>query len=279
MTSLRSRLISRETQFALDLIVLAGAFWLAYLLRFEFRFSVSNWSNFGFQLPLVILIQFAALHFSGAYSFVWRYVGMAEIRTFMLAGLYSFVFLILLRLFLPPALAAWRVPFSIIVMDAIWAFGGVVGLRFARRWVYEKYQKSISSSTQTRTHPVPVLLVGAGQAGLMAAKEISGRGNLGLEIKGFVDDDPRKQGLRAAGQGQRLQQFHRHRVKLANDGAPLQNQLIQVHPWVVGSGVGSVMRNHKVPLFAPTMKSEDRGQGKHVRLLARTRRGSPAGPR
>ncbi|MFV2074433.1 MAG: polysaccharide biosynthesis protein, partial [Thermoanaerobaculales bacterium] len=40
----------------------------------------------------------------------------------------------------------------------------------------------------------PVLLVGAGQAGVLAAREITNRGDMGLDIRGFVDDDPEKQG-------------------------------------------------------------------------------------
>lgn len=199
MTLFRSRLISRETQFALDLIVLAAAFLAAYLLRFEFCLSGLEWKNLFFQLPLVILTQFAALHFSGAHSFVWRYVGLSEMRTFLLAGVSSMVFLLLLRLFLPAALGPLRIPFSIILMDSLLAFGGVVGLRFFRRWVHENYEKTSSVSRYGQGVKEAVLLVGAGQAGLMAAKEISGRGNLGLEIKGFVDDDPRKQGLRIHG--------------------------------------------------------------------------------
>ncbi|HMF55152.1 MAG TPA: nucleoside-diphosphate sugar epimerase/dehydratase, partial [Pyrinomonadaceae bacterium] len=39
----------------------------------------------------------------------------------------------------------------------------------------------------------PVLLIGAGRAGVLAAKEILDRGDFDLEIKGFVDDDPGKQ--------------------------------------------------------------------------------------
>jgi len=48
-------------------------------------------------------------------------------------------------------------------------------------------------------------LIGAGQAGVLAAKEIEGRGDMELEIKGFIDDDKMKisrgvvQGLKVLG--------------------------------------------------------------------------------
>ena len=39
-----------------------------------------------------------------------------------------------------------------------------------------------------------MLLIGAGRAGMLAVKEIQGRGDMDLDIKGFIDDDPGKQG-------------------------------------------------------------------------------------
>jgi FlaA1/EpsC-like NDP-sugar epimerase len=39
-----------------------------------------------------------------------------------------------------------------------------------------------------------ILLIGAGRAGVFAAKEILSNGGSDLELKGFVDDDPNKQG-------------------------------------------------------------------------------------
>jgi len=39
----------------------------------------------------------------------------------------------------------------------------------------------------------PILLVGAGQAGVLMAREIQRKGGMGLEIKGFIDDQPNLQ--------------------------------------------------------------------------------------
>jgi hypothetical protein len=38
------------------------------------------------QLPYVVLVQFAALALAGVYSFIWRYVGMAEVKAFLYAA-------------------------------------------------------------------------------------------------------------------------------------------------------------------------------------------------
>jgi FlaA1/EpsC-like NDP-sugar epimerase len=65
-------------------------------------------------------------------------------------------------------------------------------MRVARRIAYEQERREdVYESTSARRR---VLLLGAGQAGVLAAREIQGRGDLDIEIHGFVDDDPRKQG-------------------------------------------------------------------------------------
>ena len=46
---------------------------------------------------------------------------------------------------------------------------------------------------------MPVLLVGAGDAGIMAVREIRSRGEQDMEIRGFVDDDLAKKGATISG--------------------------------------------------------------------------------
>jgi FlaA1/EpsC-like NDP-sugar epimerase len=87
-----------------------------------------------------VLIQFAALHFTGVYSLIWRFIGMAEIQAFIKAAVVSATALLLLRLGLPVSFQAWHVPSSIIAMDTVLAFGGVLALRVARRALYERYE-------------------------------------------------------------------------------------------------------------------------------------------
>lgn len=81
--------LRREFQYALDLAVLAGSFALSYLLRFDFEVPPEYLRLALVQLPLVVLFQFVVIASLGIYNFVWRYVGMAEIRTFIRGAAYS----------------------------------------------------------------------------------------------------------------------------------------------------------------------------------------------
>jgi len=189
-----SPMLTRGLQFTLDIGVLVVAFILAYLLRFEFALPEGELNNAIEQLPYVVLVQFAALALAGVYSFIWRYVCMAEVKAFLYAAVWSALALALLRLSLPNRFAAWRVPLSVVLMGSVLAFGGVLGIRVLRRYFYEQGQRASYAAQGTKAERVPTLLVGAGRAGVLAAREIAGRGDMNFEVKGFVDDDPEKKG-------------------------------------------------------------------------------------
>lgn len=191
----RKRLLIRQLQFALDLSILIGAFVLAYLLRFDFAVPRQDIFHGLIQLPYVVLIQFAVLFLTGVYTFIWRYIGMAEMKAFLTAAVWSAIPLILLRIGLPEEFQQWRVPLSVIMMDTVLAFGGVLGVRLMRRVLYERDQKRVKTASihATNGQKKPVLLIGAGRAGMLVAKEIRNRGDAEMKIVGFVDDEPNKQ--------------------------------------------------------------------------------------
>jgi FlaA1/EpsC-like NDP-sugar epimerase len=99
-----SRFFSRQAQFVLDISVLCLALIVSYLLRFEFQLDSSQLQRLLAQLPLVLLIQIGALVLAGVYSFIWRYVGLAEMASFIRAALWSAFILLIGRLALPNSL-------------------------------------------------------------------------------------------------------------------------------------------------------------------------------
>ena len=173
-----------------------SAFVLAYLLRFDFAIPEQETQRMLYQLPFVLLFQLVLLWLAGIYAFVWRYVGMAEMKAFMAAALWSSLTLLALRTWLPEQLQPARIPLSITVVDTLLAFGGVLALRVLRRALYERGTKRQNAKGQLQRRLVkkPVLLIGAGRAGVMIAREIRLRGDIDLEVRGFIDDDRNKMG-------------------------------------------------------------------------------------
>jgi len=202
----RHWLLSAGMQTILDFAMLLSAFALAYLLRFDFQLPPKDFHALLVQIPFVVLLQFLALTITGARSSIWRYTGLHHIKPFLYAAASSLTIVGLMRLQLPETYQGWRVPLSVNLMDTMLAFSGTFGLRILRRSAYE-YEKRRGQLKQhgTRFGSIrrPVLLIGAGQAGVLAAKEILGRGDLDLEVKGFIDDDKRKTG-RSIVQGRKV---------------------------------------------------------------------------
>jgi len=188
------RYFSRRLQYLLDLLVLVAAFSFAYGLRFDFAPPHDVRMRALSQIAYVVLLQFLALHLAGVYSFVWRYIGMREVSAFLRAALWSFLPIFILRFALPAHYGTWRVPISVAIMDSVLAFGGVLAMRVLRRAVFERYERDLHATDGNGRKRKRVLLVGAGRAGNLAAKEIQDRIDLGLEIVGFVDDDRDKRG-------------------------------------------------------------------------------------
>src|SRR5690606_4097718 len=64
-----------------------------------------------------------------------------------------------------------------------------------RLWIEERKRQTIEQAARHRR----ILLVGAGEAGVLGAKEVKRRPDLGLKVVGFVDDDRSKWGTTIAG--------------------------------------------------------------------------------
>ena len=189
------KLHTKRYQLAADVAVLAASFALAYLMRFDFDVPADELHRGLVQLPYVVLLQLLALILAGVYTFIWRYVGLAEVRGFCAAAWWSSAALLLLRLCLPEAAEEWRVPFSVTLTDTFFAFGGVLAVRVLRRVVYEQFEKRVRGAGHPGGDKKRVLLIGAGRAGMFAARELRSRAAaLSLHVEGFVDDEPNKQG-------------------------------------------------------------------------------------
>lgn len=187
--------LRRPFQLLADVAILTGAFFLAYLFRFDFRIPESYLDNALNQVPFVILVQFASLFLVGAYSIIWRYVSLEDIKAFLKAAFISGVILVLVRLLLSPdQFIRWQVPLSIILMDTIFAFAGLLALRVVRRFVYEVGEKRAFQLGKRRKERKSTLIVGAGRLGAATIKEVVGRADTELDVKGFIDDDRGKKG-------------------------------------------------------------------------------------
>lgn len=192
-------------RFLLRLAGDAALLFLALLAAFELRFEFAFFSDsaqapvfFGLHVPVVVGVQFAALLLCGAERGLWRFFGIADLGRFLVAGCLSGV-----------ALAAWRafaangypraVPWSVLVLDSLFAFWLPVGVRVLRRAAFAaaKDRERRAAGAPAAGAAVRVLVAGAGYKGIELVRRFSA-GGVRAPV-GFLDDDPAKWGLTVAG--------------------------------------------------------------------------------
>lgn len=188
-----SRLLTRQVQFTLDALILITAFALAYLLRYDFAIPQQEIPHALIQILYVVPLQFAALVITGVYALIWRYISLGESNSFFKAMILASAPVVVLRLALTDQFHAGRVPVSVIFMDTLLALCGLLGVRLARRVLYERFKRE--SKTVASGGVQSVLLVGADCTGKIVAQEILDGRKSGLRLVGFVDDESRKQGM------------------------------------------------------------------------------------
>jgi FlaA1/EpsC-like NDP-sugar epimerase len=184
------QLSPRLIQIGLDLGVSAIAFYAAYMLRFEAAIPDNYLRQFVTLLPFMLAIRFIWRFPGGLHQQLWRFVSLREVvETTVTLALGSIAFWLLAKLALH-----MHVPIGVLALD--WGINlvGYLGLRAVWR-LYAERRARTEVGGQTRK---PILLVGAGQAGNIFAKEIQQR-HPDLEAIGFVDDDPNKLHSRVQG--------------------------------------------------------------------------------
>jgi FlaA1/EpsC-like NDP-sugar epimerase len=192
------RIALRSIQIAIDLAVLAAAFSIAFVVRFDGALPLQMTKRLLFLLPYVVAFEYAVLVVAGVHRFVWRYVSLPEVIRIAGAIGASSMVLLAIRVAAGEAQHIWAyaeyafIPIGVILINLALASLGIAGVRGARRVLAERAaSQSLPALHRRETR---TLLVGAGQAGAIAAREIAHRADLGIKPIGFLDDDATKMG-------------------------------------------------------------------------------------
>jgi FlaA1/EpsC-like NDP-sugar epimerase len=183
----------RVIQVLADAALVALAYYLAFQLRFlddahgwPHRYEIVFAQSVGFVVAGKLVV-FGAF---GLYQKWWRYVsGRDFIQILRAVAVASALLVVLFAVFKPDP----RIPRSVEVTDFILTLVLVAGARLAVRLIVER------PSRGERLPKHEVLIIGAGSGGQMVVRELHLNPNLGATAIGFVDDDPRKRGMRMTG--------------------------------------------------------------------------------
>ncbi|MFO0969284.1 MAG: nucleoside-diphosphate sugar epimerase/dehydratase [Gemmataceae bacterium] len=192
------RRVNHLAKILLDLCALAGAFCLACLLPFE-EISTSAWRLLSL-LPAVAGGKLFLLAAAGRSRLSWRHTSLRDAVWLLNWCAVAAIGLLLWRLVAivvsisPEHSLASGLPVGVILLDLVLSILGLLSVRGAAR-LWSEYRERKDAAAER----VPTLLIGAGRAGAMVAREIAARPDLSLAPVGFLDDDPSLRGMLVGG--------------------------------------------------------------------------------
>ena len=228
--SLRSRYLRRMRLAAADAGLLASAMVAAFLLALP---SSDTRMDAGFLIPiaaLTVIVRTGFMASGGVYSVDWRRLTTADLFT-LLRALVAGTLVFAVVAYLAAALGWIEVlPPRVFIVDALLSLLAIVGLRAALR-----SSRDLRQSRSRLGAVKPVLIIGAGDAGMQVARALREEINQNYEAVGFVDDDPGKQGI--AIQGVRVR-------GAIGDLKRIVKELHVVEAWIaMPSAPGAVIKN------------------------------------
>ncbi|NPV40102.1 MAG: polysaccharide biosynthesis protein [Anaerolineae bacterium] len=164
----------------------------AYILRLELIEIFANYYlSLIWMTGLSLIIKPVVYYLFGLYRRMWIYASMRELRLIVMAvttasAIISPIMLVLFanRLFV-------SFPRSVLIIDWVTSLMLIGGSRYGLRMLAEAVNKN--SSLKAPISSKHILIIGAGDAGALVAKELLKNPTISRKPVGFLDDNPEKQ--------------------------------------------------------------------------------------
>ena len=182
--------LKRVFVLVLDIILVASALFLSFLLRFDFQVPAAHWDSLCRALPVALTVKPLLFAACGMYRNIWRYASVHDAyKIFKVVTISSLASGFLLLFMDGP----YAVPRSVHVLDWFILFSLVCGSRFAWRGYREtRFIRSRRKGTRT-------FIIGAGEAGNLLLKAMRRESDSPYDVVGFIDDAADKHGLCLSG--------------------------------------------------------------------------------
>lgn len=206
----------------------------AYILRLELIEIFANYYlSLLWMIGLSLLIKPVVYYLFGLYRRMWIYASMRELRLIVIAVTVASAIVSPIMLILFANRYFISFPRSVLIID--WATSVLLigGSRYGLRMLAEAVNKNgAAGHTQILKK---TLIIGAGDAGALVAKELLKNPTINRKAVGFLDDNPEKQG----------QQIHGIRVvgKLKDLPKVIDQQRIDEVVIAIPSAPGNVIRS------------------------------------
>jgi UDP-GlcNAc:undecaprenyl-phosphate/decaprenyl-phosphate GlcNAc-1-phosphate transferase len=180
----------RLVEVLVDFVLIGVAFGVAYLLFTTADGTTNQKHIFLVSLPVILAARYLAFIGLGLYSGVWRFAGAREAAAITTAVVVSEPIAVGIIWFSFGPFGDF--PASIYIVDALLCVALIGASRFGERALFHAMGTLRDRDVRRRT-----LIIGAGRSGRSLLREL--RETPGVQVVGFVDDDPRLRRRRMQG--------------------------------------------------------------------------------
>ena len=172
-----------------DAMLIGFSYYIALLMRFDFKFSTINKQYVdGFNILIIpyIFIVIIIFWYFHLYHSIWRFASMSELGRMVEAWAVDQVMVLLLFF-----ITRIRMPLGFWIVGAVLGFTLTTALRFSLyfyRSVHRMFQQKADHYDQR------VMVIGAGSAGRTLTSELIMSTHLSLKVCCIIDDNPIKKG-------------------------------------------------------------------------------------
>ena len=166
----------------LDILILGGSALYSMYLRFPDQILSEYLPILVGCLPLLIVSHVLFYFVFRLYSRVWKYAGIQELLAIVGSNFCGIIVFYALTIF-----ADIKVPRSVYILTFLLTTFLISGSRFILRYLIIKNTAEVANQKD-----IPVLIIGAGDAGNIIKRDIQQRDN--RYVVGFIDDDATKWG-------------------------------------------------------------------------------------
>ena len=175
------------TLIVIDILIVSIAPIIALFIRFEGAIDTHYYNVLLKYMPMIVVIRLSTFYVFGLYNRLWRYASINE-----LLSIFGAVTVSSLLIFAGMFFAGSTLPRSVNILNWFLCIGFIGISRLVLRIIHNLRQRIDKQSAK-------VLIIGAGDAGAMIAREINHRYTGMKQLIGFIDDDSYKNKQRLFG--------------------------------------------------------------------------------
>jgi FlaA1/EpsC-like NDP-sugar epimerase len=206
--TIKSRLLYRNffLILAMDLFLLACAFYFANLIRFDFNIPQQFLISLFRMLPFVLITKIIIFYFFDLYCGMWRYTSIPDLFNIIKASSLGTLLIVSFILFSSRFQGFSR---SVFIIDWCLTILFISGIRLCIRLYFEHVRddktgsipiwKTLRTFKRKYGDCKRLLIIGAGHCGEKIYREIRDNARLQYRVVGFLDDDSGKLGKKIHG--------------------------------------------------------------------------------